>query len=412
MSWASDRVTTRREDIAYCLMGLFDVNMAMLYGEGQEKAFRRLQEEIMKDSDDETLFAWTRIDGSSGLKGLLAESPKDFRDSGHYIPDYDRRGHRVPFSITSKGLCITLGLQLLEGDVWIGAVECPVPPSYGESLAIYLRRLDKDGQQYARIKADRLCKIPQKGPRQTIYVRQHPLIPGFDDVYLHHVFQLRNAQIHIKGSSEPRALSDLGYYLVGTAAHSLSKNIDALPTTAPRWVPPTCQRTFQIPRGTLQLAGALAFRRPDGDDIVVMLGSKPGYGPAVDIIKYDDIAKRKEQESKRISMITSGESESILDTYFRELESIFDPQTSGEWVDLGQDKFRVDIQPRAHAGMRYYMVDVMIEETPRLRPEDLLNLGGIVPGLPNLQPEFAPEMVNGPTGSSKKWRNPFKSSSK
>lgn len=51
MSWASDRKTTRVEDIAYCLMGIFDVNMPLLYGEGQ-KAFSRLQEEIMRRSSD------------------------------------------------------------------------------------------------------------------------------------------------------------------------------------------------------------------------------------------------------------------------------------------------------------------------------------------------------------------------
>ena len=38
MSWASRRATTRHEDVAYCLLGLFDVNMPLLYGEG-EKAF-------------------------------------------------------------------------------------------------------------------------------------------------------------------------------------------------------------------------------------------------------------------------------------------------------------------------------------------------------------------------------------
>ena len=38
MSWASRRVTTRDEDIAYCLLGIFDVNMPLIYGEG-EKAF-------------------------------------------------------------------------------------------------------------------------------------------------------------------------------------------------------------------------------------------------------------------------------------------------------------------------------------------------------------------------------------
>ena len=47
MSWASHRGTARIEDIAYCLIGLFDVNMPLLYGEG-EKAFIRLQEEIIK----------------------------------------------------------------------------------------------------------------------------------------------------------------------------------------------------------------------------------------------------------------------------------------------------------------------------------------------------------------------------
>ncbi|KAI0752976.1 hypothetical protein C8Q80DRAFT_1118232 [Daedaleopsis nitida] len=57
MSWASSRHTTRLEDEAYCLMGLFGVNMSTLYGEGRD-AFRRLQEEIIKRSSDHSLFAW------------------------------------------------------------------------------------------------------------------------------------------------------------------------------------------------------------------------------------------------------------------------------------------------------------------------------------------------------------------
>ncbi|KAH8665740.1 heterokaryon incompatibility protein-domain-containing protein [Tricladium varicosporioides] len=47
MSWASKRETTRIEDLAYCLMGLFGIYMPMLYGEG-ERAFIRLQEEILR----------------------------------------------------------------------------------------------------------------------------------------------------------------------------------------------------------------------------------------------------------------------------------------------------------------------------------------------------------------------------
>ncbi|KAF2673052.1 HET-domain-containing protein, partial [Microthyrium microscopicum] len=57
MSWASGRQSTRDEDNAYSLLGLFDVQMPLLYGEGT-KAFIRLQEEIMKSSDDQSIFAW------------------------------------------------------------------------------------------------------------------------------------------------------------------------------------------------------------------------------------------------------------------------------------------------------------------------------------------------------------------
>lgn len=48
MQWAQSRVTTRPEDTAYSLMGIFDVYMALLYGEGKDNAFKRLKEEIEK----------------------------------------------------------------------------------------------------------------------------------------------------------------------------------------------------------------------------------------------------------------------------------------------------------------------------------------------------------------------------
>ena len=57
MSWASNRETTREEDIVYCLLGIFGVHIPLLYGEG-ENAFRGLQEEILKTIEDYTPFAW------------------------------------------------------------------------------------------------------------------------------------------------------------------------------------------------------------------------------------------------------------------------------------------------------------------------------------------------------------------
>jgi hypothetical protein len=77
MSWASARQTTREEDIAYCLLGLFDVHMPPMYGEGSENAFLRLQEQILRQSSDQTLFLWTPSHEPYNL-GLLASSPKAF----------------------------------------------------------------------------------------------------------------------------------------------------------------------------------------------------------------------------------------------------------------------------------------------------------------------------------------------
>ena len=102
MSWMSHRQTSRGEDMAYCLLGIFDVNMPLLYGEGAEKAFVRLQQEIMKISDDESLFAWTKP-SLRGLNGLLASKPDYFADSGNVVQS-PGGSNRPPYWMTNKGL--------------------------------------------------------------------------------------------------------------------------------------------------------------------------------------------------------------------------------------------------------------------------------------------------------------------
>lgn len=64
ISWASSRTCTRIEDEAYCLLGLLDVNMPLIYGEGP-KAFTRLQEEVIKSYDDNSILAWRWREGKS-----------------------------------------------------------------------------------------------------------------------------------------------------------------------------------------------------------------------------------------------------------------------------------------------------------------------------------------------------------
>ena len=106
MSWASKKQTSRIEDIAYSLMGLFDVNMPLLYGEGP-KAFMRLQHEIVRNIDDESIFAWT--DSSLLVSGIFALSPAAFVDSGDVVArDCSLFYRREPNTVTSRGLSIEL----------------------------------------------------------------------------------------------------------------------------------------------------------------------------------------------------------------------------------------------------------------------------------------------------------------
>jgi hypothetical protein len=128
MTWAAHRRTTRKEDIAYCLLGIFKINMSMLYGEG-DRAFTRLQEEIIRTSDDETIFAWgfqngnthlvQDVDGNAVKGRLLASSPTDFLGCEKiqtFSPvDYFGSGHSMSthYSLTNKGLLIDRPLVVL-----------------------------------------------------------------------------------------------------------------------------------------------------------------------------------------------------------------------------------------------------------------------------------------------------------
>jgi hypothetical protein len=107
MSWAAKRETTREEDQAYCLLGIFDVNMPLLYGEGLRKAFIRLQIEIMAQIRDESIFVWN-CPYAARVLPLLAESPAWFKDSGLTSILYSgilpiRRSH---LEITKRGVHI------------------------------------------------------------------------------------------------------------------------------------------------------------------------------------------------------------------------------------------------------------------------------------------------------------------
>jgi hypothetical protein len=110
MYWVSRRTTTRVEDMAYCMLGIFDINMPLLYGEGT-KAFVRLQEEIIKVSNDHTIFCWTwNSSVPRDWVSILAPSPKTFVFSGDMVACTNLVGRISTYSMTNAGLSIRLPL--------------------------------------------------------------------------------------------------------------------------------------------------------------------------------------------------------------------------------------------------------------------------------------------------------------
>ena len=165
MYWASKRVTTRKEDEAYSLMGIFGVKMPTIYGEG-DGAFFRLQEEILKSVSDQSIFAWD-LDRTVGLTAestasaqlLLASSPAAFSHSGSVKsaprlfpnfpshPVYSTTPHgirtRLPYYPLNEVIHDSIGFDVGESNI-------PLPhPKPFRSELYYLIPLEcTDGKDY------------------------------------------------------------------------------------------------------------------------------------------------------------------------------------------------------------------------------------------------------------------------
>jgi hypothetical protein len=132
LSWAAQRDTTRKEDLAYCLLGIFDVTMPMIYGEGGSQAFLRLQEQIMRTTRDDSILAWglsLKGPSSSGSTQItpgriLAAAPSDFVNCGHIVL---RKSFATPsnsLDISGGSLRVYLSLLTTSTGETIGLLKC------------------------------------------------------------------------------------------------------------------------------------------------------------------------------------------------------------------------------------------------------------------------------------------------
>jgi hypothetical protein len=258
MSWASKRFTTRTEDMAYSLLGIFRVNMPMLYGEGQ-RAFIRLQEEILKQSDDHSLFAWSCPDTS--YRGLLAKSPSYFSECSG-IRRSASKFSRAPYSVTNMGLRVELFMTPWAMETYLAALDCEVEGTPNRRIGIFLKLLDEQDQA-ARVMLhgkDVMCFPPEwlsDGFYVEIFVRQQVwgIRPFLDLKYGFSLRSVHSSRPDVPGSDHQVA-----------RVHSWNEWNDE-------------ERILEIPTGSRGTAGELWYTSAALGDSMLKLGFDTSFNP-------------------------------------------------------------------------------------------------------------------------------------
>ncbi|RSL62293.1 hypothetical protein CEP53_004795, partial [Fusarium sp. AF-6] len=156
MSWAGKRTTSRIEDGAYCLLGIFGINMPLIYGE-RETAFIRLQEEIMRISDDHSLFAWKSIDNRGGL---LATSPAAFISSNNIVQFNPFDTFSNPVTVSSRGVHLELRfIGTGPRGLGLAILHCKERGGDEKPIAIYLRDIALTMDRFERVRSEEFERL-------------------------------------------------------------------------------------------------------------------------------------------------------------------------------------------------------------------------------------------------------------
>ncbi|KAI8631285.1 HET-domain-containing protein [Xylariaceae sp. FL1651] len=232
MCWAADRSTTREEDIAYSLLGIFNINMPLLYGEGK-KAFKRLQEEITKASDDHSILTF---DTTTSKNSLLADHPSLFRNAGRIQPRFASR-ITPPFQFTNAGLSLTTPLiRTLSPFLVLAVLNCfEVDTTNGDRLVqICLPLLGKDNT-YMRAR-DPVCliRMPLQGRKTGLqYDLATPTTSSYLVAYFTRVYPAFGAELdHVMKDFEDDDVRKTGFMLTFPRGMGSYRTVAAYPPGA------------------------------------------------------------------------------------------------------------------------------------------------------------------------------------
>ena len=261
MSWAAKRTTTRLEDRAYSLMGLLDVNMPMLYGEGK-KAFHRLQLEIIRTSNDQSIFAW----GHMRTGSVLADGPHFFEACSELellnhdefinflkknipeveLPSIDQ-DYFATFPTTNRGIHIWM---LLLPHRNMDSVFRAYLPCRDKSRSLVTIDLALWNSNYYRYST-----LPHSSPGAS---------PQFRQVYLRY----QDISCNITFEIDDNAVTKNGFICLDEYPSKITENTLTLTTTSPLYT-----RTYSERQGNGRFA--VAFGQCFGQDWIQLMNNPP-----------------------------------------------------------------------------------------------------------------------------------------
>ena len=161
MHWADNRVTTEQEDIVYCLFGLLGVTMQINYGEGKEKAWRRLQTEVEATSSTPSIIPFSRNEHFFGRESQLAALQANLFSKDYTTTTMTRLAIVGPSGTGKSQLALELAYRVREEIMtcsvfWLNASNVDSLERSYESIA---QRLDIPGWDDEKADAKQLVKL-------------------------------------------------------------------------------------------------------------------------------------------------------------------------------------------------------------------------------------------------------------
>lgn len=258
MRWAAHRETSRVEDRAYCLLGLFGINMPLLYGEA-EKAFQRLQEEIIRTTTDHSVFCWSYEESNETIADLdesdiddvgsdesdegdlcdiseaearrqianiqqadpglarsgrgdsmLASCPEDFARFPEEVKNWTPQDEVGSFQLSNSGLEINLPIIRPDRGMLrsvLAVINCRTVTNLDGPLALRLRPRDQEWQEHARPmftvdKSDIPLLSGQISTRRAGNRLQHVLLADAENAERVHCTILQRSPGHFETTGE------------------------------------------------------------------------------------------------------------------------------------------------------------------------------------------------------------------